>query len=150
MNVIGFLADRGEPVPSVRGASASSTGGRIPSALARRALTSEERDWLEAVPVDPLIEFRGVACPWVRSFFCGWVRDALERGAATVRTLPDGSLIASMPAGEHIVQPCASGAIRQPLRPNAAGTSPAAGMRTAGRPRFFFPTYAARSHREDA
>ena len=145
MNVIGFLADRARPVPSVRVASVGCGGDRIP-----RALTSEEREWLEAVPVDPVIEFRGVACPWVRSFFCGWVRHALERGAATVRTEPDGSLVACMMAGDHIVQPCASGAIRQPLRPNAAGTSPAAGMRTAGRPRFFFPTYAARSHREDA
>lgn len=87
--VIDFLTSRSVPVASLRQAGIA------------RALTAEERAWLEAVPAVPVVEFGGARARWVRAFFCGWVRHALEEGNASVETGPDGSMIAHMPAGEH-------------------------------------------------
>lgn len=88
-------------------------------AATRRALTGAERDWLEAVPCSAggtvLVEFRGVESWWVRPFFCGWVRDALERDAARVG-VEDGLPLALMPAGVHRVL---SGGAEEPASPRA-------------------------------
>lgn len=89
MSVLSFLADPAAPVSTVRGP---------------RALTREERDWLEAVPAVPVVEFAGQCSAWVRSFFCGWVRNGLEQGIASVRTAADGTLVATMPAGLHTIR----------------------------------------------
>ena len=89
MSVLAFLTDPQAPVSTVRG---------------RRALTREERAWLDAVPAVPVVEFGGQASAWVRSFFCGWVRHGLEQGIASVRTAADGSLVATMPAGLHTIR----------------------------------------------
>jgi len=69
-------------------------------AVTVRALTRQEREWLEAVPADPVIEFAGRTARWPRPFFCAWVRHGLERGIATV-SLDGATLVATMPAGEH-------------------------------------------------
>lgn len=129
MSVLAFISARQQPVPVVRGA---------------RALTAAEREWLEAVPVDPCVEFAGMASVWVRSFFCGWVRHGLERGAFSVRVESDGSLVATTPAGEHVLRPVAA---------SSGGTetqgNPRPAAQTAGRRIQFFTTHAARTHKDD-
>lgn len=126
MSVLAFICDRRQPVPVVRGA---------------RPLTAAEREWLEAVPVDPCVEFAGMSCVWVRSFFCGWVRHGLERGCISVRVEPDGSLVATAPAGDHVLRPVAAA--------SGEGTKPRPAAQTAGRRPQFFGTHAARTHKDD-
>lgn len=124
--VIDFLASRTVPVASLRQAGLA------------RALTAEEREWLEAVPAVPVVEFAGMRSTWVRTFFCGWVRHALERGAATVERA-DGVLVARMPAGIHRVQLDAAGHAEPP---------PVRRWPRRERSFFYGSTHASRTHQD--
>lgn len=115
-------------------------------AVTTRALTREERDWLAAVPApDPLVEFAGLESTWVRTFFCGWVRAALERNEARVWR-EEGALVAEMKAGVHRVSLLAAPYLaakgdRKPAMVDVAGRG--AASRPPARPA---PLFSPRSH----
>jgi len=77
-------------------------------AVGSRALTREERAWLEAVPGDGdgmvRVEFAGVVTGWVRGLFCGFIEEAVRRGRC--RLSRDGSALVAVvePGGRrHVV-----------------------------------------------